>query len=230
VTEKRLDTANSIETPEGVILELHPCGPVARGGAWLVDALIRTVLYLVLAFVLAFLGDVGMGLILIAFFLLEWFYPVYFELSKGATPGKAAFGLLVVHTNGTPIAWQASMLRNLLRVVDFLPLLYGFGLVSMLLNRRFQRLGDLAAGTLVIHRPEVMAQPRIQETDAIAPPAGLTLREQQAIISYAERVPRLSESRQIELATHLYPLTGQSGNASVETLLGYARWLARGRA
>ena len=227
--DNRLDTAYRIETPEGVTLELYPSGPVARGGAWLVDALIRLVIYIFLAIILGMMGATGVGIMLLMFFLLEWFYPVYFELTRGATPGKSVFGLLVVHTNGTPVAWQASMIRNLLRAVDFLPFLYGFGLLSTLLNKRFQRLGDMAAGTLVIYRPVTGTSSSLPDVKAITPPSGLTLKQQQALIGFAERIPRLSNSRQVELASHLSSLTGQQGYEGVETLLGYARWLSRGK-
>jgi uncharacterized RDD family membrane protein YckC len=225
---QKLDTTFTIETPEGVALELHPAGPVARGGAWVVDALIRTALYMVIAFAMSIMGATGFGIMLVMFFLLEWFYPVYFELTKGATPGKSAFGLLVVHSNGTPIAWQASMIRNLLRAVDFLPFLYGFGLVSTLLSSRYQRLGDLAAGTLVIYKPESSQVAELPDNHAVPAPNGLTLKDNQAIISFSERMPRLSESRRVELASHMAPITGESGERGVEKLLGYARWLARG--
>ena len=225
---EKLDTACNIETPEGVTLELHPAGPVSRGGAWLVDALIRSAIYLTLFFVLILMGATGVGFMLVLFFLLEWFYPVYFELTRGATPGKAAFRMVVVHSNGTPIAWQASMIRNLLRAVDFLPFFYGFGLVSMLLSKRFQRLGDLAAGTLVIYAPQRDQLAALPDSDPVQPPSGLSLRQQQAIISFSERLARLSESRQQELASHLSSLTGETGPAGVRKLLGYARWFARG--
>ena len=97
------------------------------------------------------LAGLGQGLMLLGFFLLEWFYPVFFELRSGATPGKRAMGLRVVHDDGTPVGAVASVIRNLLRVADFLPLFYAAGLVSCLVDRDFRRLGDLAAGTLVVH-------------------------------------------------------------------------------
>lgn len=228
MTSEKLDTACTIETPEGIRLELYPAGPVARGAAWLIDSLIRIGLYIGLLLVLGVLGATGTGILLVAVFFLEWFYPVYFELTKGATPGKSAFGMVVVHSNGTPVRWQASMIRNLLRAVDFLPLFYGFGLVAMLLGKRFQRLGDMAADTLVVYRAAPRESAFIDST-AIRPPAGLLPREQQALINFAERMGRVSDSRSIELADHLASLTGEKGRQGVEKLLGYARWLANGR-
>lgn len=217
-----------IETPEGVELGLRLAGPIPRALALVLDLIIRVGLYL--AFTpLLMLADVGLGLVLLAFFVLEWFYPVLFEVMKGATPGKAAMGLVVVHDNGTPVGLAASMLRNLLRVVDFLPLLYGIGLVSMLMDRDFRRLGDLAAGTLVLHA-EGSAQPRtIPEARPVKPPSGLRLETRQAILSFAERSHRLSAPRRIELAEILTADSGARGEQAVDCVKGWANWLARGR-
>ncbi|MDX1345733.1 MAG: RDD family protein, partial [Sedimenticolaceae bacterium] len=85
MTPQKLDTSCTIETPEGIRLELYPAGPVARGAAWLIDSLIRIGLYIGLALVLGVLGATGTGILLVAVFLLEWFYPVYFELRSGST-------------------------------------------------------------------------------------------------------------------------------------------------
>ena len=98
-----IDTLRVLETPEGVDLSLHLAGPVPRAAAFVLDLLVRTAVYLALAPLLALAG-VGTGLLLLALFLLEWFYPVFFELARGATPGKRALGLLVVHDDGTPVS------------------------------------------------------------------------------------------------------------------------------
>ena len=90
-----------------------------------------------LAVATVFTGGIGTALTLILFFLAEWFYPVFFELSPaGATPGKRAFGLKVVMDNGLPVTAAASVTRNLLRFADFLPFLYGFAIVSVPATRR----------------------------------------------------------------------------------------------
>ena len=114
--------------------------------AFLLDLFIRLILDLVLLMTLGGLGGMGYGLILIGLFLVEWLYPIAFELGRsGATPGKQALGLRVVMDTGLPVTPAASVTRNLLRVADFLPLAYAFGIVTMLLNRDSKRLGDLAA-------------------------------------------------------------------------------------
>ena len=101
----------------------------------------------------------------------------------------------------------------------------GVGLVAM---EQIEALGDLAAGTLVIYAPQRDQLAALQDSDPVQPPSGLSLRQQQAIISFSERLARLSESRQQELASHLSSLTGETGPAGVRKLLGYARWFARG--
>lgn len=220
-----LDTSRSFETPEGVDLQFHLAGPVPRALAWVIDSLFRSALYIVCAMVLSFLGGLGMGIMLIAFFVIEWFYPVLFEvLRNGQTPGKKSLGLQVIQDNGTPVSWGPSITRNLLRMADFLPLLYGFGLASMLLNKDFKRLGDLAAGTLVIYAPKTTLKANIPEAKPANPPLALNLPEQRAILDFAERSTRLSKDRQRELAEILSPITGEKGDRNVQQLFQYANW------
>lgn len=220
-----LDTRRAIATPEGISIEIATAGPVVRFYAWLIDLFIRGLIYLALAMGLSFLGKLGWGIGLILLFLIEWFYPVLFEvLYAGATPGKRALGLCVVHDDATPIGWHASMVRNLLRSIDFLPGTYAFGIISMLLNRDFKRLGDLVAGTLVIY-----AQTPIRGSDTATqrprPPAyPLSLEEQQAILSWAQRQTRLTVERSKELALLTHPLVDNNDNAVAE-LLGIASWI-----
>ena len=140
------DTIRKFEVPEGVDLELRIAGPIVRILAWLIDLLIRGAAYLVLMFILSLFGAIGWGIMLIVTFFFEWLYPVVFELYQGATPGKKTLNLYVCHDDGTPVNWQSSMLRNLLRVVDWLPLFYALGLITMCVNKEFKRLGDIAAG------------------------------------------------------------------------------------
>ncbi len=221
-----LDTYREIETPEGVELHLRAAGPVARVLAFSVDLLLRGVALFVLSIGLSLIGNFGMGLFLIVVFLMEWFYPVLFEvLRNGETPGKRMFGLRVLNDNGTPVSWGPSLVRNLLRAVDFMPAFYGFGLASMLLNRDFKRLGDLAAGTIVVYQEPALRHIAIPDVPAIAPPLGLNLAEQRALITFAERSQRLTEVRSEELADLLTPLTGMHGRAGMQRLYQMANWL-----
>jgi uncharacterized RDD family membrane protein YckC len=217
-----LDTTQTIQTPEGVELNLYLAGPIVRALAWAIDFVIRGVIYIVLIMIFARLGELGVGIFLILLFALEWFYPVVFEVFRdGATPGKKVMGILVLHENGTPVNWSASLVRNLLRVVDFLPFFNGFGLIAMLSNSKFQRLGDLAAGTVVVYSDKSRRKIRGQITEDISPlalPTPLRLDEQQALMSFAERADTLPVARQAELANILAPLTQADGETGSQRL------------
>lgn len=223
-----LDTTREFETPEGIELQLHVAGPISRASAWIIDALIRSLIYTIAMFVFALFGQLGWGVYLILIFLVEWFYPVIFEVKRGATPGKKIFKLYVCHDNGTPISWQASVIRNLLRVVDFLPLFYGLGLIAMLMNRDFKRLGDFAAGTLVIYKDQGERSYHVPEKKPLPLPEPLRLVEQRAILEFAERQEQLSEARGVELAQILNELTQQEGTKAKDSLLRYANWIQKG--
>jgi uncharacterized RDD family membrane protein YckC len=225
----RLDTTYTVNTPEGIALQLSPAGPVPRLLAWGVDLLLRSVVNIALFLALSFLGKTGVGIALILAFLLEWFYPVYFELRQhGQTPGKKILNIYVAQADASPVTPSASLLRNLLRAVDFLPLLYGFGFVSMMLNGRFQRLGDLAANTVVLHKIRHTAYPHTLNVDPLRPDIALTLPEQQAIIVFAQRSQTLTPERQDELARMTEPLVTPHTNPT-QQLQGMARWLMGGR-
>ncbi len=223
VNNKLLDSLNTIQTPEGVNINFSVAGIWPRSIAWIIDLCIRGVVYFLLAMLTNKLGNVGSGLMLIGLFLIEWFYPVLFEvLNNGMTPGKKLLGIQVINSDGTPIGWSPSMLRNILRTVDFLPFFYGLGFTSMLMNDRFQRLGDLAADTVVVYFNEKQVSRNIPEVNAIKPSVNLNLKEQQAIIRYAERANQLSNERMQELAEILNLLDVPENKMSKEKLLGIA--------
>lgn len=227
-----LDTFHEVEAPEGVSFRLRIAGPVVRALAWTIDLLIRGVFYFVLLIVLSLLGDFGMGLLMIVFFVAEWLYPVLFEVyHHGATPGKSMFGLAVVHDDGTPVGWAASLVRNLLRFVDFMPLLYGFGLASVLMRRDHKRLGDITAGTRVVYRgraPALGGAPL--DAEPAAPVLVLQLDEQRALIDFAGRVNQMSQARAQELATIAAPHVARSSRDDVTSVVGVANWLLGKRA
>jgi uncharacterized RDD family membrane protein YckC len=222
-----IDTRRYVATPEGIELELALAGPVPRALAWSVDLLIRAGVLLGLWVLVQVLGTAGVGVMLLAWFALEWFYPVYFEVMRaGATPGKRAFGLTVLQDDGTPVTWQASIIRNLLRAVDFLPLLYGFGLASMLLSSEFKRLGDIAARTVVAYRRDLQHLGKVPTAAPLAPPFPLSLDEQRALIDFAERQPLMTAERSRELAAIAGPaLLGADSTEPEQRLLQYANFL-----
>ncbi len=197
-----------------------------RACAWAIDAAIRAVLYIAIFIGFAFFGGVGLAVTLIGLFIIEWFYPVIFEVSSGATPGKQMMGIWVIHDNGTPVSWPSSLVRNLVRAADFFPLLYGFGLLTMLANKDFKRLGDLAAGTLVVYREPPPQRVELPEASAEPPPAELTVNDRQILLEFAERSNLLSRERGMELADILVDLTGRKGQEGVRTLYAYANWLS----
>lgn len=223
ITDGNLDTVFNVQTPEGIELQLKIAGFWPRSLAWLLDFLIRAIIYVVLAMILAQFEKLGMGLFLILIFVLEWFYPVLFEVNnQGMTPGKSMLGIQVVNVDATPVSWTPSLIRNILRTVDFLPLLYGLGFLTMLLNQRFQRLGDLAAGTLVVYKPVKKKEASFVSDSTTELTIDLSLKEQQAIISYAERSSALSNERKDELAEILSPLKNNRGTMTPDELMGLA--------
>lgn len=233
-----IDSLYEVETPEGIDLQAELAGPVVRVLAYSIDILIRLLFLLVCAIALAFWGNAGQGGLLILMFVLEWFYPVYFEVCRrGQTPGKKQMGLAVVNDDLTPVSWGTSLVRNLLRVVDFLPGAYLFGLVSMVLNNRFARLGDLAAGTLVIYRssdasPSADADKNINSGKSLypqAPPLALQLDEQRALVSFSQRQQPLTEARQFELVAILSAISNKQGQAGVDYWKSVAAWLLGAR-
>ena len=195
-----LDTSRRIATPEGIELTLRLAGPVPRALAWTIDLLLRAVVLAIIALTAAALRQFGAAIILLSAFLIEWLYPAWFEATWGSTPGKRAFGLVVLNDDGTPLRWSASLTRNLLRAVDFLPALYFAGFVTMVMNRDFKRLGDFAANTLVVYREEKLEMRAIPEAEPQAPGFALSIAEQRAIIDFAARSTGLTPERAEELA------------------------------
>jgi uncharacterized RDD family membrane protein YckC len=222
------DTIVTAETPEGIEIAMRPAGYAVRGTAFLIDALIRGIILLTLGTVLGKGGHMGTGLLLIVLFVVNWLYPVIFEmLPAAATPGKQAMGLTVLMANGLPLTPEGCLIRNLLRAVDLLPLCYGFGIVAILLRRDSRRIGDLAGGTLVAYRTESKAPGAFGPGEPSQPPRPLSLRQQAAITAFAWRVTRLTPERAEEiavLAAAAAPL-GAIGTSMTSRLVGMARWL-----
>lgn len=200
------DTRLTLETPEGTDLSLHPAGFWIRSLAYTVDWLVRAAVIFVVALVLRHSG-VGNGLSLIIYFLLEWFYPVFFEVWRGGqTIGKKTMNIKVINDDGTPVTFASSLIRNLLRVVDFLPAFYVTGIIASLCNRQFKRLGDLAAGTLVVHANPVRPPPALEAVGSRPVPDGVSTDEQRFLLAFAQRSQTMSPARQAELAQILSPL------------------------
>jgi uncharacterized RDD family membrane protein YckC len=150
-----------IATPEGVSLELPLAGVGSRFVALLVDFLLQGLAFAALIVVLVVAnagGYAAAAIVAVAVFALLFAYPVAFELGAGGrTPGKRWSSLRVVCEDGSPVTFKGSALRNVLRLVDILPGLYLVGTIAIFATRNNQRLGDLAAGTLVVREPREAA-------------------------------------------------------------------------
>jgi uncharacterized membrane protein SpoIIM required for sporulation/uncharacterized RDD family membrane protein YckC len=204
-----LDNLLRLPTPEHAEVVLRPAGPLVRLLAYGADTTLRVIVVVVLALPLIFLGGIGIGAILLVWFVLDWLVGGYIEWRwEGRTPGKRWFGVRVVGADGLPAGLAACMLRNLLRYADSLPTA-ATAVVAMLVGGRFQRLGDLVADTLVVHDGDgwspapPAADKAAQQAAAALPPElatavdGPALR---ALVRYAARRGGLSPARRQELA------------------------------
>lgn len=169
----------SVATPEGVTLEATLAGVGSRFAAALLDQLLRFAVLGALLIVVGALRAAGAGIpggvalagLFVAVFFVQFAYDVVFEtLASGRTPGKRWMGLRVVRLGGAPVGFVASSVRNVLRIVDALPAFYLVGILSVMFTKNNQRLGDLAAGTVVVReRRQVTGLPE----GAPAPPANV---------------------------------------------------------
>lgn len=238
----------SVETPEQIDINFQQAGIGSRFYAALIDFLLLALIFLVGYYVnerfISELGDVlgkwfsALGGVIV--FVLNWGYYMVFEITtNGQSLGKRVLGLRVIKEGGYPISFADSAIRNLVRIADFLPLFYGVGLLVMLLNKNWQRLGDLAAGTLVIKTvrteltlpatdsqagaPSVNVSPRELMYAAWIQPALVTETETRAICEYLARRAKLSEARRAALASAIgSPIVermGGSGSISYDKFL-----------
>ncbi len=208
----------SIETPEQIKISYSVAGIGSRFYAALIDlALLIPVLavgyYVILRAILDLdesFGNWLAALAGIATFVLQWGYYMVFEIAtNGQSPGKRALGLRVIKAQGYPISFSDSAIRNIVRIVDMLPFAYGAGLLTMLLNKNWQRLGDLAAGTLVV-KEGAKASLRPEKTQAVKKstfvyadwikPERVTEAELTAIREYLSRRASLPRLRRLQLA------------------------------
>ncbi len=215
-----LDTLRAFPTPEHISFDYRLSGPLARAAAWGIDVLIRIGLFMIIAIPVAMVGvKAGQGVILLLLFILDWLSGGVCEwLWRGQTPGKRALGIQVIGVDGLPAGFGACMIRNILRWADGFPYFgmiptFAFGLGALALTGRFQRLGDLAAGTLVIYverrLPPRQAPP--QDPAALAllshlPPeiaAALDGGTVRAIAAYVARRRQFHPHRRSEMAAHL---------------------------
>ena len=156
----------SIVTPEGVVVEMTLAGLGSRIVAQVVDSIIKFIIIIIAAIGFGVLGlsEPEPGLLLIGFLIFNAViavaYDVFFEVTQnGRTPGKMATGIRVVMVGGGPVTFVPSFIRNIVRLIDVLPSFYLVGMTSVLITERNQRVGDLAAGTIVVHETPNRASP-----------------------------------------------------------------------
>ena len=217
-TNREVNEHLSVETPEQIRINYSVAGIGSRFYAALVDIAVLIPLICIGAYVtiraqLDLDENFGNWLVAItgiAIFALIWGYYMVFEITmNGQSPGKRALGLRVIKAQGYPISFSDSAIRNLVRIIDFLPFFYGTGLVVMLFNENWQRLGDLAAGTLVVKEnavasPNPVHPPTIQKSNFVyadwIQPAQVTDAELAAIREYLVRRRTLPLPRRSKLA------------------------------
>lgn len=173
-----------VETPENIRFGYDVADIGSRFLAISIDSLIQGVLYIILFVAMIILAtnvstvalppiindSFGVILILILF-VIQFGYFMFFEIiMSGQTPGKRLFNLRVIKDNGYPLGTMDSVIRNLVRIIDFFPFAYGIGVITMFLNQRAKRLGDFAAGTLVV---KMRDQVRLSDL-GVAPRASTT--------------------------------------------------------
>ncbi|MCB8937403.1 MAG: RDD family protein [Ardenticatenaceae bacterium] len=169
----------NIDTPENVVFGYEVVGIGSRFLAALIDTAIIGLLLLAAnaILILVLLGGFDaletinsflvalLSLISFAFF---WGYYIFFEMRwNGSSPGKQQVGIRVIRADGTPITLAESVIRNLVRLVDFLPGAYGLGLVTMFIDSKARRLGDLAANTLVVREQTAVSLESLQKATAV---------------------------------------------------------------
>lgn len=205
-----------IDTPEQIALEYTLAGAGSRFLALAVDTVLQIlgiaslVLILVAARVISGTGVASWatwlqaGVVLAYFAVMYGYFALFEAMWNGQTPGKRLIGIRVISGSGRPVTPLDATLRNLLRIVDSIPGIYAVGLIALFVTSRQQRLGDLAAGTVVIQ--ERPLQRRSQILSAAAAPfgaAGLEPREIETLERFLARRDDLSESMRDRAATQL---------------------------
>jgi uncharacterized RDD family membrane protein YckC len=232
--QDKLDSIIRVVTPENIGFEYRLAGPFRRLPAFLIDfaivAAINIAIFVIFLMTVAWTGGMGAFAMLVTWFAVFWFFGGMCEtMLNGQTPGKWLLGLRTLTYEGQPISALQAIFRNMMRAADLImPLL---GLIVMMFNRRFQRLGDLVAGTIVVVEERhwltgvaKLDDPRAIQLAAFLPPNFVVSRSlAKALATYVERRKFFSPPRRKEVAKHLAePLLakfGLPGDTSYDLLL-----------
>jgi uncharacterized RDD family membrane protein YckC len=208
-----VSTAERFVTPEAVVLERGIAGLGSRFIGALVDAAVQSGFLIVVSAAGAGLGfDGQLILFLVAYFLVVFGYPTILETAtRGRTVGKMVARTRVVRTDGSPVTFAPVLVRNLVRIIDVLPALYAVGALTILITRRQQRLGDLAAGTIVVYDaparvPEqllLLGDPERDRAQRGMDVAGLTSKEYGVVRAFLVRRHALDPEARARLAADL---------------------------
>lgn len=205
-----------VATPERVAVDLPIAGIGSRAMAYAVDVGLLGATGLVAYFALTFfvpdpvnaalgLSSLARTLSLAAVFFGLWIYWTLLEvLWHGQTPGKRLLRIRVVRSDGSPVTLFSSAVRNLLRLVDFLPACYPVGLITMLVDRQHRRLGDLLAGTVLV-RDEQIDLSRYEQVTA-----AMTVNDVEIATSYLARFEQFEPAAQLRLGTMLAQRLGMT--------------------
>jgi uncharacterized RDD family membrane protein YckC len=244
----------TIETPEHIEVSYILAGPLSRAAAYGLDfvfslvvvaAFLGVAVLLLLLFSVtegAFLAEPGargldiwaLAVISLGVFTARGCYYVYFEVRRnGQSPGKSVLGLRVMREGGYPITLVHSAIRNILRMVDMLPAFYAVGALVLLANRKRQRLGDLAAGTVVVRQVVDMAQAdslTVTEEDRSVEPIPESAKLPSAVydvtVEFLRRRHQMTQTARRETARLLVDLAMQATGARLPPRASYEGFLA----
>jgi uncharacterized RDD family membrane protein YckC len=225
----------SVLTPERVSLQYDIAGIGSRGAAALVDTAIQLVALTVILVALSAgfavstsLSAVGggdggatllVGLFALAVLAIAQGYFMLFEiLWNGQTPGKRLVGIRVIRENGYPMRPTDAVIRNLVRIVDWLPGAYGIGVLTMLVNKRSKRLGDFASGTIVVREGSRGAAAAMLVPTVAEPGSGVRLSSADATLvrDFLVRRSSLDPRARAELATRLAAVLAQRYSLTID--------------
>lgn len=225
---RQWDDATGVVTPEAVELRLQEANAGSRTAALLVDFAILGALLWGLNLTIGWVVErvqlvvpdwVGVTVLIVVNFLLLFGYPIAFEaLSHGRTPGKATMGLRVVTVEGSPVRFRHAAIRGVFWLVDFFATVGAAALLTTLLSRRHQRLGDMVAGTVVVRERTAAPTPYVAQFSVPAgaesyaaslDPSGLTPQDYEVLREFLLRRRSLPSAKSHELAHRLAQAYGE---------------------